>query len=320
MQLPSEISPAEFDEQYKLQPVVWQEAVREICLLHGIPFTNFQTFADGSNLVSAVSNQYVVKIFPKFHRYQWESEWRTLHHLWTNRLDLPIPELIAHGERDDGWTYVIITKLPGVTLESVWSQCSEKERVAILTDIGKMMAAVHSVPVSDLKNLKPAWEGFLDGQVAKCQARHQRLGMATWFLGEVDKFVLANIDVLPREEPVVLTGEYTPFNLLVDGSPGQWRISGMIDFGDAMIGFREYDLLGPILFLVGGNPRLLASLLGGYGRVPRETDQNLSTRLMLLTILHRYSSLKFQIRIPGWEVQVKSIGELQELLFPLDKG
>ena len=91
----------------------------------------------------------------------------------------------------------------------------------------------------------------------------------------------------------------------------------MVDFGDAMIGFREYDFLGPCLFFGNGESTLLDSLFEGYGYSTQpQFDRALRERLMLLTLLHRYSDLRNQICIEGWEGRVKSLAELERLIFP----
>lgn len=310
------IDPIDFDERYRHQLEVWEEAVQEVCAAGGVRFGEPAAFADGSNLVASVGDRYVVKIFPPFHRHQWESEHRVLAHL-NGRVDVPIPELIASGVREDGWTYVILSKLPGVTLEAVWPSCSHRERADLLARIGAIMAEVHAVSVGDLRDLEPAWGGFLARQVAGCRARHERLGMPRWFIEGVEAFVKEALPLLPSAfEPVVLTGEYTPFNLLVERGGEGWTISGMIDFGDAMVGFREYDLLGPCVFLAGGDPALLRSLLRGYGYADSQINDDLRRRLMLLLVLHRYSNLRAQVRIPGWESLVGEIQSLRALIFP----
>ena len=240
-----------------------------------------------------------------------------LQHL-QGKTTIPIPELIAFGERDDEWTYVILTKLQGVMLESVWGNCSNDEKKNLVERIGKMIAEVHSVQVGILSSLEPQWKIFLDQQLTKFYDRHKRLGMPDWFTLHVENFVKESISVMQSQtELVILTCEYTPFNLLVDNKLGQWNICGMIDFGDAMIGYHEYDLIGPLLFLTEGNADLVRSLLHSYGYSDVEINQNLRRRLMLLSILHRYSNFKFQLRIPDWQERVKSIDELEELIFPL---
>lgn len=317
MQLPNEIDPIEFDEQYRLRPDLWREAIQEICGCHNIPFIDFHAFEDGSNLVASVAEHFIIKVFPIFHRHQWESECLVLQQLWKNSLSIPIPKMIAMGERTDGWTYVVLSKLTGITLERIWPTCSEGEKVKLMKSIGMMMAKVHSVPTTGLENLTPEWKEFLKDQIAKCRMRHERLKMPDWFVRSLDDYVSRNTALLPEESSVILTGEYTPFNLMVDGTPGDWHISGMIDFGDAMLGFREYDLLGPCLFLGEGNPRLLKALLKGYGHATIVDPGGLADRLMLLSILHRYSNLKVQLKMENWWDRVGSIAELKELAFPI---
>ena len=139
--------------------------------------------------------------------------------------------------------------------------------------------------------------------------------MPQWFMDGADDFVQKNMHLLPLQpELVLLTGEYTPFNLMVNG---EGNITGMIDFGDSMTGFNEYDFLGPIMFLAGGDKRLISALLNGYGYPKDEQNENLQKRLMLLQILHRYSDFDAQLRIKEWRTKSSSIEELMKLAFPM---
>jgi hygromycin-B 7''-O-kinase len=56
---------------------------------------------------------------------------------------------------------------------------------------------------------------------------------------------------VPEGPDVILTGEYTPFNLLHQGG----GLSALFDFGDGLVGPREYDWLGPMCFLAAGTRR-----------------------------------------------------------------
>lgn len=315
--LPGNIDPSVFDKHYRLQPVLWQEAIAETCASHAIPANGIRAFADGSNLIAAVDDRYVVKIFPPFHRHQWESEYRVLEAL-NGRLTFPVPDLIAFGEREDEWTYVILSLLPGVSLENIWISLAFYEKGVLLERIGNMMAEVHAIPVpGQLESLQPRWIDFLSGQTAGLIKRHRDNEMPLWFIAGVEDYVQQALPLLPpKPESVILTGEYTPFNLLADNTSGAWHISGMIDFGDAMIGYREYDLLGPCLFLCEGNRELLRCLFRGYGYSDAQIDQGLRQRLMLLAILHRYSNFHAQLRIRGWQERAKSIEELEQLIWP----
>ncbi|MBK9682361.1 MAG: phosphotransferase, partial [Betaproteobacteria bacterium] len=63
-----------------------------------------------------------------------------------------------------------------------------------------------------------------------------------------------------RGPEVILTGEYTPFNLLYQGG----KLSAMFDFGDGLVGPREYDWLGPMCFLAAGDASRLDAFFDGY--------------------------------------------------------
>ncbi len=52
-------------------------------------------------------------------------------------------------------------------------------------------------------------------------------------------------------------------HFLVD--PDGWRMTGLFDFEQAMIGDRAYDLVGVGLFVTYGNAALLARLTEVYG-------------------------------------------------------
>jgi hygromycin-B 7''-O-kinase len=142
--------------------------------------------------------------------------------------------------------------------------------------------------------------------------------MPAWFLDQVDAFVQNNRHRLPAAfKPVILTGEYTPFNLLVPHAPRVSRISGMIDFGDAMIGYHEYDLLGPLLFSCEGRADYVEALLNGYGFPQATQNRELRRRLFLLQILHRYSDFEGQMRVPAWSERARSLEDLEELIWPM---
>ncbi|MBC7690314.1 MAG: phosphotransferase [Methylotenera sp.] len=315
MQLPEDITPENFNSRYRLDFAAWMGAIEEVCSQHGFASRDLKPFTDGSNLIASVTDRYVIKIFPPFHRHQWESEWRVLRRLGEHGLSIPIPKLLAQGERDDHWPYVVLSRLPGVTLEGIWPKLSQGEKTRLMTEIGRIMAQVHSVPVGDLHDLEPEWAPFLKMQVERCKSRHKRLGMPDWFLAEVERYVADRIDSVAIEAPVILTGEYTPFNLLVSQVGDHWSITGMIDFGDAMMGHREYDFLGPCLFLGEGNPDLIDALFSAYGYASPRMDDALRSRLMLLALLHRYSDLRNQIKIDAWQSRVKTLQELERLVF-----
>lgn len=79
-----------------------------------------------------------------------------------------------------------------------------------------------------------------------CHGRQQRTGLPAHLLAQLDSFVQ---NPVPGGPNVALIGEFTPFNLLHQDS----GLSAMLDFGDGLVGPREYDWLGPLCCLAAGD-------------------------------------------------------------------
>ena len=92
--------------------------------------------------------------------------------------------------------------------------------------------------------------------------------------------------------------------------------AGLIDFGDVMTGWGEYDLLGPSAFMSAGMPRRVRSLFEGFGYSKADIDFTLKRRLMALLMLHRASDPIRHICIEGWQHKADDLLQLQELIWP----
>jgi hygromycin-B 7''-O-kinase len=270
--------------------------------------------------VAAVDDRWVVKIFPPFHAHQWDSERRVLAHLDGKALPVRVPGLVAEGTRSDGWSYVIIEKLTGLQLDACWPSFSLHDKERVLEQIGATMAAVHRTSLGELASLQPEWGAFLRGQRAGARERHTRLGVPSWFEDGLNELTRTSSLDDAGGERVLLTGEYTPFNLLVRHDATGWTLTGMFDFGDAMVGPRAYDLLGPSMFSCGGDPRLVAALFRGYFDEEHAISQPERMRLMALAALHRYANFELQLRIPSWRERANSFETLAELIWPSSAG
>jgi hygromycin-B 7''-O-kinase len=155
-------------------------------------------------------------------------------------------------------------------------------------------------------------------QIEGCRERHGRLGLPQKFLDGLDDFLAEAIPLIPMDAPpVILTGEYIPENFLLSQQQSGWHLSGLIDFGDVLTGWGEYDLLGPSAFMTAGMPGRVRSLLEGYGYSSGDIDTALKRRLMALMLLHRASDLVGHIVIDGWQDKAGSLFELAELLWPV---
>jgi hygromycin-B 7''-O-kinase len=291
-------------------------AARDIARGHGLPHGDAQLFPTGTNLVVALDDGLVLKIFPPQLRHQFVSERLTLS-LLRGRLSVPIPEIVIEGERDQ-WPYLVITRLQGVVGAEAWPILSEDQKERVLGQIGETIAEVQRAPVGELSGIEPRWAEFISGQIEGCRARHKRLGLPQKYLDGLDLLLRDAAALIPMNAPpVILTGEYIPQNFLLSQQSGDWRLAGLIDFGDVMTGWKEYDLLGPSAFMTAGMPRRVDSLFHGFGYSKADINSTLKRRLMALMLLHRASDPVRHICIEGWQQKAGDLFELQELLWPI---
>jgi len=291
-------------------------AAIDIARSHGLPHGNPQLFSTGTNLVVALDERLILKVFPPLLRHQFVSERAALSQL-RGRLSVPIPEIVLEGERDL-WPYLVITRLQGVVGSQAWPMLPEDQKERVLGQIGETIAEVQRVPVGELSAVEPRWAAFISGQIAGCRARHERLGLAQKYLDGLDDLLRDAAALIPVDAPpVILTGEYIPENFLLSRESGTWRLAGLIDFGDVFTGWGEYDLLGPSVFMAAGMPRRVASFFEGFGYSPEDVTPALTRRLAALMLLHRFSDLNRQICIDGWQQKAADLAGLERLLWPI---
>jgi hygromycin-B 7''-O-kinase len=290
-------------------------AARDIARSHRLPDGDAQLFPTGTNLVVALDDRLVLKIFPPLLRHQFVSE-RLALSLLRGRLSVPIPDIVIEGERDQ-WPYLVITRLQGVVGAEAWPILPEDQKERVLAHIGETIAQVQHAPVGELSGIEPHWPEFISGQIEGCRARHERLGLPRKFLDGLDHILRDAASLIPMNAPpVILTGEYIPENFLLSCEGGNWRLSGLIDFGDVLTGWGEYDLLGPSAFMTAGKPGRVRSLFRGFGYSPEDVTPTMRRRLMALMLLHRASDPIRHICIESWQEKADNLSELAELLWP----
>ena len=289
----------------------WLPVALDIAHSHGLKTAAPHVFTTGTNLVVGLGDELILKIFPPVHRDQFISERASLTQL-QGRLSIPIPGLLFEGERD-GWPYLVITRLRGTVGSDVWPMLPEDQKERVLGQIGATIAEVQRVPLGELSKIEPGWPQFISQQIDGCRARHTRLGLPQKFLDGFDDILRDAAALIPRDQPVILIGEYIPENFLLACRNDQWSLAGLFDFGDVLAGWRDYDLLGPSAFMAAGRPGRVRSLLEGFGY--SNFDFALKRRLMALMLLHRASDLNSHICIEGWQEKADDLIELQDLIW-----
>ncbi|MCJ2091856.1 aminoglycoside 3'-phosphotransferase/choline kinase family protein [Methylobacterium sp. J-072] len=303
---------------WRAAPNNWHTLVNAIARASNVVADEITPFQTGTNLVVGLNDSLILKLFPPIYHSQFISERATLR-LLSGKLSVPIPRLVAEGERS-GWSYLVMTRLHGILGSEAWPTLSESEKVRVLAEIGRTIAEMQAVPPGDLAAIEPTWPDFVARQVTGCIERHRRQGLAPNLLADLDELLRQVPSVVPLDAPpVILTGEWIPENFLLAETDGRWHLAALIDFGDVMTGWREYDLLGPSAFMCAGLPGRVASLMRGYGLRPDALDAAMRRRLLTLMLLHRASDLR-HIDIDGWEARAGRLVDLENVVWPVDRG
>jgi hygromycin-B 7''-O-kinase len=304
--LPARIDPAAFDD-LQARPGAWLPDIAP--LAQALGGGGLQPAGEGTVLVVLLGTDRVLKVYPPFLQDHFAFE-RGMLPLLADRLAVPTPRLLADGTHD-GWPWLLMTRLAGTPMTTAWPELAEAGRCALLRQIGALIAQVHALPVpASMRPLAPVWADFIARQRAGCAARQQRTGLPAHLLAQLDAFLDGPI---PDGPDVLLTGEYTPMNLLVDADDGA-RLAGMYDFGDGLIGPGAYDWLGPLCFLAAGQPARVAALRDGLGLQAAAWRPDQRHQLLRLMLLHRYSCLRAQLTLDGWQ-QAPTFEDLADRLW-----
>ncbi|WP_189979686.1 phosphotransferase family protein [Streptomyces capoamus] len=260
----------------------------DLCARLGLSGASLVRFLDGSLPVYAVGDDHVLKLFPGAAAQHGMAEGRVLAHV-QGRLPVPTPVVRASGSYENGWQYVLMSRLRGENLAHSWGHVPRNHRDRLVAEIGETLATLHSLNPDPLRDaLGPKdWGSFLDRQRAGAVEQQRAHGLSAAWLEQIPDF-LASVPLPRAPQPSLLHTEVMQQHFLVD--PDGWRLTGLFDFEPAMIGDRAYDFVGVGLFVTCGDPALMSRLTGAYGHSfePHE--------LMAFTLLHVYSNLPWYMR------------------------
>ena len=290
--LPPVITHADYD-LLRTRGDVWFQVMTIICQRHGLPCEDLKRFgdgtdpADGSCVAFAAGKHHVIKLFPPYQRRLNEAELVVAEHIF-GRLSIATPEIYAHGTFDE-WPYLVMSRLQGTYLSDIWDRLDHVNQVHLVTEVAEVLAQLHALPINNLLYLDTDWKKFVEGRVNGCVQRHREQGVPENWLQQIPDFLAHASPLYPLDfASVIISGDIHQYHLLARVEDRQWRLSGLFDFDDALLGFCEYDLAAAGLFLMAGRSMLLRPFLLTYGYAAADLNEHLSHRLLAYTLLHRY--------------------------------
>lgn len=277
---------------------LWPLVMRVICQRHKLPTERLVRFGDGtdpafgSNVVFAVDEHHIVKLFPPHERQSFEADLTVAEYVY-RKLSIQTPEIYAYGELD-GWPYLVMSRLQGTYLAALWNSLGETNQLHLVAELAEVLAQLHALPTHDLPLLEASWPELVATRVNGCAQRHREQGVSEPWLQQLPDYLASAAPLYPSNfTPAIVSGDIHDYHLLVKQEHERWRLCGLFDFDDARIGFHEYDLASAALFIMSGCPALLRPFLLTYGYAETDIDEHLSHRLMTYTLLHRYRPLNW---------------------------
>lgn len=279
----------ELDEVVRDEALL-RPAVADLCERLGLVPKPMVRYLEGSLPVYAIGAAHVLKLFPAFEKLDARREERMLTHVY-GRLPVPTPQLHSAGAYKNGWSFVLMSRLPGESLAEAWPRIPAAEQDRLVTEAGETLAALHGLSPAPLAGvIGPAdWSLFVDAQRANAVEQQRESGLSQEWLEQIPWF-LGSVPLPAPARRVLLHTEFMRQHLTVD--PDTWRLTGLFDFEPAMAGDPAYDFVSVGLFVSCGRPRLLKRFYEAYGRPPFDPHT-----LMAYTLLHVYSNLRSYLRM-----------------------
>jgi hygromycin-B 7''-O-kinase len=308
-------------------PVFWRPYVTAICARHELgPCAELRAGLAGTNPVFIVDQTYAVKLYVNLFNgaasYPIE---RATYELIARAPGLPAPALIATGDLFDPaggwpWPYIVTQAIPGLSLGE--SQVSDADRLALAAWLGPVVRRIHALPLDDAGPLRLVWDdfmAFLAAQRAAAAATHARWGrLPAHLVAQIDDY-LPDVDELIERSvtPVLIHADLNRDHVLGERVGDEWRPSGIIDFGDAKVGDRMYELVALHLGLFDADRRLLRAFLDAYG-LDQWLRRDFVRQAMSMTLLFEFNTLgEILESVPG-AAEAASLEELAELLWGLE--
>jgi hygromycin-B 7''-O-kinase len=276
---------------------IWLPAMRAICARHGLDAAALEPAPAGSHVVFWAGQHRMIKLFSRFWPDDAVAERTSLTAL-TGHPEIPVPKVIAEGELE-GWPYLILEPLLGVPLNQVWEQVGARDREAICESLGGLMAGLHAMPTAGLDAIAVNWRAWLAERRAGFAAAQAERGASPEWIAAALEYLDEMWPTVTQGRPVLLNADITDEHVLLARVGGHWRMTGLIDFGDAMLGDALYEFTAPTVFIVGDGAALRRALMRGYGRAGAELDDALSRRLAAMALLHQFADLPLYIRTAG---------------------
>lgn len=307
----------------------WQPYVREVCSRHLVePCQQIRSGLAGTHPVFIVDERYVIKFFTHYFGGAESLAAETdLYHLFSHNppFSIPVPTLIALGNLfSDGdewpWPYLITNVIPGTGLVEVYEQVSYEDLLTLADSLGLFLRQLHTMNLSQSRVFKPTWDIFIENiedQRRTCVEQQLQWGtLPPHLIAQIESYLLPTnmlfeAHTVPHLLHCDLNADHV-FGFLDERQ--RWHTTGIIDFGDALVGDWHYDLIALHMGLFHADKRLLRAFLDSYDP-EQQVRATFAHIAMSYQLLRRFNGLERIFRKNPELHTLKSLEELAEVLW-----
>ncbi len=237
-------------DKHRCDTNFWHEAVNKLLLKHKLleKTCDIQAGHKGTYPVFLVED-FVIKFFG--HRPNWLNTFNmecVAHECLIYDDTILAPKVLAKGQlftdTDEFWPYIISSKLKGQAWLHANLTYEEKNNIAV--DIGQQLSKIHSLPINNILKHDHKWSKLNLNAAAKKSVLPKHL------ITQVDNFV----DKLDPFDRCLVNGDIVSTHVFIKNG----RLSGIIDWGDATVSDRHYEL-GKLLDTFDWDKQLLKTVL-----------------------------------------------------------
>lgn len=220
--------------------------VRAILAHHGLPHDRPLESVDGFANLVVVSGDLVVRLNTGRLVDAFAHEAEVLEHLPPT---IPHARVLAHGQRDSGGEYLVVTRLPGAHAESRWASLTPAQRVYVGRDLGRALRVLHALPrqpwmANPWSDLAVAERRWRDAYHAPEEHARSLVASARGHVAGTDPLLdridalVADLPLEPVEDQIFVHTDLHLRNVLVadDGT------LSLVDFEGSRLGTRSMEL------------------------------------------------------------------------------
>lgn len=228
----------------------WIELCRDACRDAGVPCVSVRVLTTWDrgyswNAVFQIDSGHFVKLYGPRSMGLYRVE-RELLRIVRSDGQVGAPRVVAAGQASDARPYLILTAMPGETAEHSWEDVPRDQQLAIAGEIGATVGALHAAgpgALADTKRLPGSRRETAPLNIARnCEHIEATVGMAPASVAEFTAFIRDDGSAILAEETCIVHCELTNNHIYLRQDRGNWRLSGLMDFADAMVGAPEFDI------------------------------------------------------------------------------